>query len=162
MPFESDTDDSVYGMYPDDNWDEHDQEYEPRLEDVITMRNDDWDWEPDIPDGYCDQNGHSWEPNGNGGHVCVECGYTKGPQPYLMGTPEETFLKNVWHFGLLKALHRYFESKCVKYVTEEWILHKNMKYNPHNFVFYRAPWWKFWVCSHAESILRKKVYPKKK
>lgn len=95
----------------------------------------------DIPDSWCDQNGHCWEPNGNGGHICVECGTTKGPQPYLMGTPEETFLKNVYHFGIFKALHRHFERACIQYVADEWRVHKNLRYNPHNFVFYRVPYW---------------------
>jgi len=81
---------------------------------------------------------------------------------YLMGTPQETFLKNIYHFGLLKALHRYFESKCVKYVAEEWILHKKVRNNPHNFVFYRPSLWRFALCNTMESYLRKKVYPKSK
>jgi hypothetical protein len=104
---------------------------------------------------------HDWDNPDDTVRVCLRCDYVDDRR-YLMGTPEETFLKNVYHFGLLKALHRYFESKCVKYVAEEWILHKKVRNNPHNFVFYRPSLWRFALCNTMESYLRKKVYPKSK
>ena len=127
------------------------------------MIDDDWDFGYSLisDQPICHIQGHYWDPNDVGGYICIDCRTTKGPQPYLMGTPEETFLKNVYHFGLLKALHRYFESKCVKYVTETWILSKNMRNNPHNFVFYHPPLWRFTLYCRIESLLRRKVYPKK-
>lgn len=132
MSFEKDTDDSVYNNL------DYDLGYNLTA-DVHA----------------CSIHGHYWSDNELGGRECLECTLKEGPQPYLMGTPQETFLLNWKHFGLRRAIHRQLERWCSQNYGRQWKIYADNRQAivKLNMEVWKLPWYAKYV-SKLEFLTR--------